>query len=890
VIGRTFGSYQVLAKLGEGGMGEVYRAHDTRLGRDVALKVLRASIAHDPARRVRFDREARLLATLNHANIAAIHGIADADDQVALVLELVEGPTLADRLASGPLPLPEALGIARQIGDALEAAHEKRIIHRDLKPQNIKFTSSGGVKLLDFGIGKALAADDAGEASAVPTATVSTRAGAVLGTAAYMSPEQARGQPIDKRTDIWAFGCVLYEMLTGRTAFAGPTLSDTVAAVLERDPDWTALPSATPAHLRRLLHRSLDKDPRRRLRDIGDATVDLVPAHDVEASSVTAPLVGPRAQKWRLAVAALGLVLATALITHIAWPARLPPQAPAAGSVRFTIPPPDGWRFGSAVADVETTYLALSPDGSQLAFVAMPAGAPGSASQPRTSAVWLRSLASLDAQRLSGTDGAISVFWSPDGRSLAFFANDKLKRLDLPDGAPVPIADVSTRLGLTGTWGDGRILFDSVQSPDIFGVSTAGGTAATVVSRDESRQESQLFWPRFLPDGQRALYLARQDDGQGDLRLRDRSGASRSVMRVASNVEYVDPGYLVFVRDSTLVGQRVDASTGTVVGEPFAIAEEIDYSFYPPRAAFSASRSGTVAYQSHRDVSRLVWIDQAGQQVGALGAPAGYFVMRMSRERNHLIIAVRDDRIGTSDLWTVDLTRGGMQGRLTTDPRPELPGPWLPGANAFVFSAARGGPPQLFLKDLASGVERELLPRSEFHLPSDTTADGKTIVFAERAEGAGSWDLSTLSLDQGAKRSPLLTTPFSELDGRLSPDGKLLAFVSDEAKRFNVYVTSFPPSGRPRQVSIDGGTLPRWRPDGRELFYLSGTREIMAAPIRTAPALEVGPARALFSIGQRPWIDFDVAADDRFLALVAQAIAREQPVTVIVNWPAALRR
>ena len=861
-------------------MGEVYRARDTRLGRDVALKVLPHSFTDDPVRRGRLEREARLLATLNHPNIAAIYGVEDADDRLALVLELVPGQTLADHLFAGPLPFEQAMRIARQVAEALDAAHAKRIIHRDLKPANIKIAPDGGVKLLDFGIAKALAGDDASEFADAATATSSTALGSIVGTAAYMSPEQARGQAVDRRADVWAFGCVLFEMLTGRVVFRAATLTDTLVAVLEREPDWTALPASTPALVRRLLFRCLAKDPKNRLRDIGDALIDLTPQPTDEVAMIGVPRVAAR-PRWPLIAGAAGVVIATALLTHAIWPSSPAPSTFLPDVVRFTIAPPPGWRFGSFVPDVETTHLALSPDGSQLAFVAIEAGG--------TSAVWLRKLESLESQRLAGTDGAISVFWSPDGRNLGFFAQDKLKRLELPNGAPIAIADVPTQIGVSGSWGDDRILFDAIQANEISSVPVIGGVPVSAIKVDSSREEARLHWPRFLPDGRRALYLTRLRDGEGDLRLLEATGETRSIMRVASNVEYVEPGYLLFVRDSTLLGQRFDARTGTLAAEPFAIADPVEYSFYPPRAAFSASRNGTtVVYQSQRNVSTLVWFDRTGKQIGTVGTPGHIVFMRMSREGREVALALRDPRMGTQDVWSLDLTRG-TTAHVTFDPRPESPNAWLPAGRGMLFNAARTGPPQLHYRDLATGEDRPLLPVGDFQIGFDVTPDGRTIIVGRR-DRRGGWDVQTLGIDPGATPQPLIASPsFSELDARLSPDGRLLAFVSDESKRFNVYLTTFPPKGRAVQVSTNGGSQPRWSRDGGELHFVS-SGQLMAVPIRPGSPVAAGEPRALFPLRAESWMDFDVGPDGKFLAQIADVVGRDQPVTVIVNWPAAVGR
>jgi eukaryotic-like serine/threonine-protein kinase len=881
--GTQFGPYRIDALIGSGGMGEVYRARDTRLGRDVALKVLPESFAHDLDRRVRFEREARMLASVSHPHIASIHGVEEAGGMLALILEMVEGPTLADRLERGPLPQTEALTIARQIAEAVDAAHEKGIIHRDLKPANIKLAPDRGVKVLDFGLAKAFEGDHAAaDLSHMPTVTAAgTRAGAIMGTAAYMSPEQARGQPVDKRTDIWAFGCVLYEMLTGRLSFAGKTFSDTIVAILEREPDWQNLPASTPAHIRRLLRRCLDKDPRRRFRDIGDVAIELAPDQSGDQAAASDGLARRKPSPWALALAGLGLVAATAAVAAFVLSRPAASTTPVIPAVRFSIPPPPGVTFGGGVPDVETTYLALSPDGSQLAFVA--------AVSPGPTQIWIRPLSSLEARPVAGTEGAISTFWSPDSRSLGFFAGGKLKRLDLPGGAPVPIADVPLGGGLFGTWGQGgQILFASVQGREISSVSMAGGPTVAVVKADSSRGETRLHWPWFLPDGQRFLYFATHTDGTGDLRIFEPGGTTRSLLAVVSNVQWVDPDYLVFAREGTLLAQRVDLSAGRVTGDPFAITDAVNYSYMPSRAMFTTSRNGVVVYQSNRDFARLAWIDRTGKEIETIGNPAGYYTMRMSPDRRQVLFARADRRYGTHNLWLLDLDRGN-ETVITSDELPDLPGPWFPGQQAFVFTSARGGPPHLFQRDLRTGKDQELLPAVSFQLASDLTPNGKQLLFSHRVE-RGTWDISLLDVGAGTAPTPLFATPFNEFDARLSPDGRAVAFTSDESGRGELYVAPFPPTAAKILVSTGGAWAPRWSQNG-ELFYLTPDRRLMVVPIRTEPRLDVGRPSPLFTLGGKSWNDYDVSSDGKkFLAVVPERLSREQPLTAILNWPAEIKR
>jgi serine/threonine protein kinase/Tol biopolymer transport system component len=891
-IGQALGPYRISAQIGEGGMGEVYRARDSKLGRDVAIKILPRAFTVDPDRLTRFEREARMLASFNHPHIGAIYGVEESDGVRALVLELVEGETLADKLdgeeARGRgLPIPEALAIARQIADALDAAHERGIVHRDLKPANIKITPAGTVKVLDFGLAKVVAGDASSpEQSRTPPMNVDgTRDGMILGTAAYMSPEQARGHAVDKRTDIWAFGCVLYEVLTGRPAFAGATMSDTVAAVLTHEPDWAALPPTTPPFLSRLLERCLEKDPTRRQRDIGDARLEL--AQGDEISQVDREQREPPL-RWRgrtAAAAGVGGVALVAAAFVLGVFLRREPSPPAPVTpVRFSVFPPQGSRF---LHTVVTTFPALSPDGSQLAFVAF--------ATPNRPQIWLRPISGLEARVVPGTEGALSVFWSPDGRSLAFLADRKLKRIDLPGGAAVPLCDVPAFVS-AGAWGSGgTILFASSMGGPIFSVSSAGGLAEAIVTPDPSRGE-RVEWPSFLPDGKRFLYLSQRPDSTGQLMLGARGRASKAIVSAVSNVQWVDPDYLVFAQEGVLVAQRFDQASERIVGAPVYIAEPVDRFLTSGRAMFTTSRSGTIAYHSYANVARLVWVDRTGREVGTVGAPGDYLNVRLSPDGGTVLFERTKPGIGTWDLWTIDLARG-FETRLTSDPSSEAFPVWMPDGRAILFAdESHSTTLNLARKRLDTGVEDQLLPMgTQQRRPSDVSPDGHTLLFTERTT-RGTVNVFTLPLSGPAVPSALFGSRFSESDPRFSPDGRAMAFVSDESGRLEVYVAPFPSTGGKTLVStgitfgdLTGGA--RWSHDGRELFYVSTDRRLMAVPIRTTPMLEVGTPVPLFTLQGRAWSDFAVTADGkRFLAVVPQAFAGEQPLTVILNWTAEIRR
>jgi eukaryotic-like serine/threonine-protein kinase len=888
-IGQSIGPYLISAQIGEGGMGEVYRARDTKLGRDVAIKILSGTFTADPDRLARFEREARLLASLNHPHIGAIYGIEESAGLRALVLELVDGETLANKLADdGGLAIPEVLAIARQIADALDAAHERGIVHRDLKPANIAITPAGTVKVLDFGLAKVIVGDPSSvDLSKSPAVNRDeTRAGIILGTAAYMSPEQARGQPVDKRTDIWAFGCVLYELLTGRPVYARATVSDTIATILTAEPDWTALPLTTPAKLTRLLRRCLTKDPTRRLRDIGDARAELTEGDNSHEDDreLRHPSFRPSS---RTAVAAgIGAVALIAAAFTLGVFFRSTPQAPArVTAVRFSVLPPQGTGFLHGVASV---FLALSPDGSQLALIA--------ATPPNPSMIWLRPISGLEARVVPGTEGARSVFWSPDGRSLAFFAGGKLKRIDLPAGAAVNVCDVPPSV-TSGTWGrDGTILFASFLGAAILSVSSNGGQPEAIVTPDPSLGE-QVVWPWFLPDGKRFLYLSQRPNSTGQLMLGERGRASRPIMFGLSNVQWVDPDYLVFAQEGVLVAQRFDLTNARTVGAPIVIAESVDHFLSVGRAMFTTSPNGTIAYHSFANVARLVWIDRTGKEMGTVGAPGNYLSVHLSPDRGTVLFERARPGIGTWDLYTTDLGQQ-IERRLTSDPGSEAYPVWMPDGRTIIFGDGRhGGFLNLARKHLDTGTEEQLLPNEPLQRrPIDVSPNGQTLLFTQRI-GAGTLDMFMLPLSGPPVPTPLFPSPGNEADPHFSPDGRAIAFTSNESGRSEVYVAPFPPTGVKRPASagiyagVDGQGGGRWNPNGGELLYVSADRRVMSVPVRTAPNFGMGNPSSLFELPGRPWEDFAISADgQRFLAVVPQTFAGEQPVTVILNWTAEVRR
>ena len=860
--GTRIGPYEVIGAIGAGGMGEVVRARDVSLHREVALKILPAELASDEESRMRLAREARVLASLNHPHIAQVFGLEYSDAGPAIAMELVAGVTLRDRLHSG-IARGEALRLAQQIALALDAAHEKGIVHRDLKPGNVMVTPEGIAKVLDFGLAKASAGDTAHDHQTTLAATVE---GSVVGTPAYMSPEQARGQAVDRRTDIWAFGCILFEMMSGRAPFAGATYPELSAAILEREPDWRDLPE-TPAHLRRLIQRCLEKDRRARLRDIGDAL------HELSAPAGTADAVPPAGARQAASRPGVGVVLVVAglivgaIVTWLALGDRTLEVTPAA-SVRLTLPPPPGARFGGAMSSLEATTVAVAPDGQTVAFIASRLG-----EAPR---VWLRPLAGDTARDLPGTDYAISVFWSPDGRSLAFFAAGQLKRMEIAGGAPVKVCDVQVGTGLSGSWGrNGDILFATVHGPRIWRVPAGGGAPVdALVPSDGIRS----LWPRHLPDGRRFLYTEGLSSISGQIMLAEPDGRRTPLVQAASQAQWVDPDWLLFVREGTLLAQRVDLDARRMVGEPVSVLGSVTYSSATGWSNVAASPTGTIVAQWQLDQSRVAWFDAAGREMTSIGSPATYFTLRLAPDDGSLLFARLRPELGTYDIWRTDLARLSEQ-PVTTSPAMETGEAWVPGGRAVVYTSAKDGPPNLHHKDLITGVERRLTTMTRFHFPNDVTADGTQVIYQDRT-GAASWDLMAISIADPKEPTPLFASAADETGARVAPGGTQLSFASTESDRQQVYVSPFPVTGAKTQVSRAGGNNARWRRDGRELYFLSRDRMLMAAPIDAAGV--PGPPRTLFDV--RAWLDYDVARDGRFIAIVSQVVGAEKPLAVILNW------
>jgi len=886
VPGTRLGVYEVTALIGEGGMGQVYRATDTKLRRPVAIKILPPSLAADRHRLARFQREAEILASLNHPNIAQIHGLEESGGIKALVMELVEGEDLSQLLARGVMPLSEALPIAKQIAEALEAAHEQGIIHRDLKPANIKVRPDGTVKVLDFGLARANdpSGGSTADANSPTLAAHATLMGTILGTTAYMAPEQARGGTVDKRADVWAFGVVLWEMVAGRRVFEGATMSDTLAFVLTKDPDRTTLPATTPLRLQRLLARCLDRDPRMRLRDIGEARVEIertiagVGDGAVTSTSSPATSSAPRRRlPWMIAIAAVLAAVAFAV--------------PAVQYLRETPPPETRTEIVTPATDQPASF-ALSPDGRQIVFVSSGDG---------TSRLWLRPLATTTAQPLGGTEGGRHPFWAPDSRSIGFFTDTALKRLDLGGGAPQTVAPVSSGAG--GTWSaDGFIVFAPSPTGPLMRVPAAGGSAVAVTVFGP--REMGHRWPQMLPDGRRFLFYAGGlPDAAGIyLGALDGSPHKRLTLSESAGVYLAagpgraetsrGRGWLLWVRAGVLVAQHLDIGMAALTGEPVTLADGIDVDM-SERSAASVAATGLVAYRTGAARQRrLTWFDRSGTARGTVGGTdATWGRPRVSPDGRR--VAVGDTVQGNQDLWLLDGTRTS---RFTFDSATEDICIWSPDGTRIVFTSTRTGGGDLYQKlTSGAGMEELLVASDGVKTPSSWSADGRFVLF-HSTDPKTSSDLWVVPMAGDRKPSVFLKTPAREVWGAFSPDGRWVAYHSNESGRAEVYVRPFVPPGTAApggvwQVSTAGGIHPVWRPDGKELYYLDPAGAMMAAPITiTGGTLEPGAPTALFStrilgggVDAGQGRQYDVAPDGRFLINTVLDNAGV-PITLIQNW------
>ena len=882
--GTRLGPYEILALLGAGGMGEVYHARDAALGRDVAIKILPQAFSEHPERLARFEREARVLASLNHPHVGAIYGIEHFDGGRGLVLELIPGDTLADRVKTRPLPVPEALVIARQIADALEAAHEKGVVHRDLKPANIKITPEGIVKVLDFGLAKADAdASDAGVTNSPTTVMAATDQGMLLGTAPYMSPEQARGKPVDKRTDIWAFGCVVYELLTGRPAFQGETATDVIAAIIERQPDWSALPAATPASIRRLLQRCVERDPRRRVHDIADARIEIDDALSAAPTSiVTGRTGGLVAALWSIAA----LLVAVSVIIAAVFLFRAPSTSPAVA--RLFLPPANGTKFvASAILGGPP---GVSPDGRRLVYAAVAADG--------VQRLWVRALDSPVASELTGTEGASFPFWSPDSRAIGFFVPGKpgkLKRIDASGGPAEDLCDVVTGRG--GTWNrDGVIVFAPAVGAGLARVSDRGGAPTPLAG-----VERTAHYPVFLPDGRHFLYnVGSLLGGAGSVQLGTYVGSLEPgdrplLIAESSNATYVAPGYLVYVKDRMLEAQPFDAKTLHVTGPPTRVADTISYMDGPRLGNFAAADT-VLAYfgVGSEDRVRLEFVDRMGKSVSTIGDPDVYNDVRLSPD-DQRIAFVRQDSHGTDQIWVLDVKSG--------TPTPLTEGPVYEGApvwsgNTRMVFGRNGGLSGLSELDVTSvgGIHSVILESAIGKAAYDASSDGRVLLYGV-AQDLNRFELWALR-SGGSAGGKVSGVPSDQRDAQLSRDGRWLAYVSSESGSARVYIQGFQgqPGGAGTKCPVGIGLQPKWGRDASELFYVAGGN-LMAVETQKAATCDVGTPRMLFALGTDAFTAggvphrYSVTADgQRFLVSRTTKEAVPTPLTVIINWTAGLKQ
>jgi eukaryotic-like serine/threonine-protein kinase len=885
--GARLGPYEITAAIGAGGMGEVWRATDTRLGRPVALKLLPEAFATDPDRLARFEREAKLLASLNHPSIAHLYGFEqatrpDGTGAHLLAMELVEGEDLADRLRRGPIPVDEAVGIARQVADALEEAHEKGIVHRDLKPANVKVTPEGKVKVLDFGLAKAWTGEGPGATSSAdlsqsPTlAQTGTAAGLIIGTAAYMSPEQARGKPVDKRADVWAFGVVLFEMLTGRRLFDGETVSDVLAGVLAREIDWSPLPASTPPGVRRLLGRCLERDPRERLRDIGDARHELReprpggPAVEPPAGAATGRRPGPGTA---LLVAGAVLLGAGLTLAVLSWR-----RAPLPGeSMVFSVPAPPGTRLNQVV---------ISPDGRSLVYAAESASG--------ETHLWIRRLDRRDARQLEGTEGAFEPFWSPDSRFVGFFTETQLLKIDAATGTVEALAPTTDTRG--GAWRtDGTIVFGGDK---LSRVSAGGGTVSTALAADAATGENAIRYPAFLPEGEHVLFYSRnaQDRGRAGLWVVSLDGGERKQLTAAaaSSAVYAEPGYLMYRRDRYLVAHPFDARRREFTGEPRPVAEDL---WYDPgvtaQTSLSVAGNGIVVFRTGGvEVTDLAWHDRQGRLLGTEWEGKGFASFDLSRDGRQILATLPGQGV-ERHAWLYDIATATA--RQVTSAGDAITAVLSDDGTRGLLGMHSGSASGLWVARLGSGTAPEPLPTPPRHgilFASDWR--GSRVIYGGQAPEDGGLERSrSLYLFdlEAAEDRRLVDAPGNQMFGVVSPDGRHLAYSSDETGEWEAYVAPFPGAGGRWRVSTAGGHQPRWGPDGSELFYIAPDRRLMSVRVRGgSTGFQWEAPRPLFQtaivdLGPfRGCTGFAVAPDGQRFLILSRRPQGSSPAVAIVGW------
>jgi Tol biopolymer transport system component len=879
--GEHIGPYEILSTLGAGGMGEVYRARDARLGRDVALKALPDAFADDRERLARFEREGRLLASLNHPNLAVLYAIEHDRDRLFLSLELIEGESLAQRLARGPLSLTEACEVLAQVASGLEAAHHAGVVHRDLKPANVMVRPDGIVKILDFGLARGPeASGPSGALADSPTMTNPvTMAGVILGTAAYMSPEQARGRPADRRSDIWAWGGLLYECLTGKHAFSGGDLSETLASILKSEPDWSALPSNTPPRLRDLLSRCLRKDPRERLRDAGDARLLLL---DAMTSSTEEDATRGRSRVtpwlWAMALGAIAIAVA-------AYGLRRPAPAPA-DPISMSALLAEGTTIGRNTLDA-----AISPDARRLAVAAADASG--------VSKIWLRDVARDEVRALAGTDGGAQPFWSPDGARIGFFAGGKLKTIALSSGSIDVLCDAPLPRG--GAWGAGIIVLQPRSTGPLMKIPERGGPLAETTVVDAASQRTHRF-PSFLPDGQHFVYsVTPSRDYINDIELGSTDGGpGRKIEEAVNGAVYAAPGYLVFFRDGAVRARRFDAASLQPSGPALILPGLGLIAFNADGAPMvSASGNGVIVQPATvQQAQRLSWVDRRGMPIGNLNTPEGvYGKTAIAPDGRRATFEFTERASEPAMVWVVDLLRSTSQ-RMTFESANFGP-VWSPDGREIAFTR-QVGPGNRSIWTMRSdtpGSEQMKVPLPNiFNTVVGYAPGGTSLVF--RTQGTDTQqDVMLATLGEQPAVRPLLATRFNELYGVISPDGRSIAYLSDESGRLEVYVRAFPAMTGQVRVSPNGAIgsptygvgRPAWRRDGRELVYTAADgRTVMSVDVRPGSPPDFGPPQPLFTLPSEA-TDMSAGADlDRFLLTLERRATGRGSVSILMNWPALL--
>jgi Tol biopolymer transport system component len=891
--GTRLGPYEIVSALGAGGMGEVYRARDTRLDRTVAIKVLPAAWTADPERRLRFEREAKAVSSLNHPNICALYDVGQQDGADYLVMEHLEGETLAERLVRGPLSPDLVLRYAIEIAGALDQAHRHGVVHRDLKPANIMLTKSGA-KLLDFGLAKLREKSEMSAATALATRTQAlTTEGTLVGTFQYMAPEQLEGKEADVRSDIFAFGAVLYEMATGRKAFEGKSQASVIAAILAAEPTpLSVLQPAAPPAIDQVVRSCLAKDPDERGQSMHDVLLQLKwAAGSVSQAGVPAPVLPRRANRERLLWISATAVLFVAALSLAALLFRQ--KAPEATPVRFSVYPPEKASFGQWTV---AGPVLVSPDGQRLAFVG--AGSNGNE-------LWVRPLDSLTPQLLPGTKGAYYPFWSPDSRYLAFFADGKLKKIPVTGGPPQTLCEAIDGRG--GAWapgksGEGVIVFAPAPQSGIFRVSAGGGEATAITKLDTARHEASHRFPEFLPDGRHFLFVVTLENLEdtaifaGDIEAPAGGRNIRRLMANSSRVSYAPPGYLLFIRENTLLAQPFDAARIAFAGEPAALTEHISGGSFRNTADFSVSRTGVLAWRTEtkNEANHLYWVDRHGKQLPGLDLKEPYTIPMLSPDGKRVALT---SATGTLSVWLLDLARGAAS-RFTFANGLQTTPVWSPDGRRVAFSSAVHAHNDLYWKDANGlGSEELLLETSYTKWPSDWSGDGRFILYEEIDPKTKS-DIWVLPLFGDRKPVVFLKTPFDERQAVFSPDGRWIAYSSDESGRSEVYVQPFSwgssaAAGSKWQISTSGGDLPAWRRDGKELFYRAADQHLMAVPIASGATLQAGTPQALFELtapADFPFPVFSARADGQQFLLSTPLGDLRQPVNVCLNWLANLKR